>query len=110
MSTLGAVHGIKWHKEVKIVIAGEEKVLDAGGLLREWTNLTMKEIVHPESGMFKLAETEDVTYKINYDADPVDHVLDCFRLLGIIVGKAIFERIPINAFLDRTIIRHMLGQ
>lgn len=110
MSTLGAVHGINWHKEVKVVIAGEEKVLDAGGLLREWVNLTMKEIIHPESGMFQLAETEDVTYKINSEADPDEHVLDCFRLLGIVVGKAIFERVPLNAFLDRTIIRHMLGQ
>jgi E3 ubiquitin-protein ligase HUWE1 len=109
MSTLGAVHGVNWHKEVKVIIAGEEKVLDAGGLLREWINLTMKEIMHPESGMFELAETEDATYKMNSDADPVEHVLDCFRLLGIVVGKAIFERIPINAFFDRSIIRHILG-
>jgi E3 ubiquitin-protein ligase HUWE1 len=99
---------VNWHKEVKIIIE-EEKVLDAGGLLREWINLIMKEILHPESGMFNLAETEDVSYKINSDADPVDHVLDCFRLLGIVVGKAIFERIPLNAFFDRTLMRHMLG-
>lgn len=82
---------------------------DAGGLLREWINLIMKEIVHPESGMFELAETDDVTYKINTGAEAMDHVLDCFRLLGIVVGKAIFERIPINAYFDRTIIRHILG-
>jgi E3 ubiquitin-protein ligase HUWE1 len=69
----------------------------------------MKEIVHPESGMFELAETDDVTYKINTGAEAMDHVLDCFRLLGIVVGKAIFERIPINAYFDRTIIRHILG-
>ncbi len=60
--------------------------------------------------MFELAETEDVSYKINSNADVDDHVLDCFRLLGIVIGKAIFERNPINAYLDRTIIRHMLGQ
>ncbi len=45
MSTLGSISGINWHKEVKIIIENE-KVLDAGGLLREWTNLIMKEIIH----------------------------------------------------------------
>ena len=110
MSTLGAIHGINWHKEVKVIIAGEEKVLDAGGLLREWINLTVKEMMHPDSGMFVLADTEDATYKINADADTDEHVLDCFRLLGIVVGKAVFERTPINAFFDRSIIRHILGQ
>ena len=68
----------------------------------------MKEIIHVESGMFELAETEDISYKINANADPCDHVLDCFKLLGIVVGKAIFERIPLNVFFDRTIIKHML--
>lgn len=110
MSTLGAIHGINWHKEVKIIIAGEERVMDAGGLLREWINLLMKEIIHPESGMFVLAETDEITYRINSNADPCDHVLDCFRLLGIVVGKAIFERTPINVYFDRTLIRHILGQ
>ena len=108
MSTLGSISGINWHKEVKIIIENE-KVLDAGGLLREWTNLIMKEIIHPESGMFEIAETEDVSYKINANADVDEHVLDCFKLLGIVVGKAIFERNPINTYFDRTIIRHMLG-
>lgn len=30
-------------------------------------------------------------------------------LLGIVIGKAIFERIPINSFLDRTILRQLIG-
>ena len=57
--------------------------------------------------MFWLAETDD---KINSKADPVDHFFDCFRLLGVVVGKSIFERTPINVFFDRSLIRHMLGQ
>jgi E3 ubiquitin-protein ligase HUWE1 len=73
MSTL--VHGVNWHMKVKVIIAGKEKVLDAGGLLREWINLTIKEIMHPESRMFELAEKEDATNKISSDADPVEHVL-----------------------------------
>lgn len=108
MSTLGAMTGIDWHKEVKIIIE-DEKVLDAGGLLREWISLTMKEIVHAESGMFDLADTDDITYRINHNADIDEHVLDCFKLLGIIIGKSVFERTPINAYMDRSIIKHLLG-
>ena len=57
-----------------------------------------------------MAETEDVTYRINPDADfTCDHIINCFKLFGKIIGKAIFERIPLTAYLDRTIIKHILG-
>jgi len=44
------------------------------------------------------------------DADVDEHILNCFKLFGKAIGKCIFERIPLNAFLDRTLIRHILGQ
>lgn len=59
--------------------------------------------------MFKVAGTKDVSYKINKDADHDDHMIDCFRLLGKIIGKSIFERMTVNAFLDRSIINYILG-
>lgn len=46
---------------------------------------------------------------MNSEADPVEHIIDCFKLLGVVVGKCIFERIPLNIFFDRTIIKHILG-
>ncbi|CAD8074109.1 unnamed protein product [Paramecium primaurelia] len=109
MTTLNMYKEINWHKEVKVHIDGD-KVLDAGGLLREWANLIMKEIIHPESGMFQLADCEDVSYKINCEADTDEHIIDCFKLLGIVVGKCIFERIPLNIYFDRSIIKHIIGQ
>ena len=30
-------------------------------------------------------------------------------MLGVIIGKAIFERIPVNCFMDRTILRQLCG-
>ena len=75
MTTLNMYKEINWHKEVKVHIDGD-KVLDAGGLLREWANLIMKEMVHPESGMFALADCEDVTYKFNGQADTDEHIID----------------------------------
>lgn len=109
MTTLNMCKEINWHKEVKVQIEGD-KVLDAGGLLREWASLIMKEIVHPESGMFQIADCEDVSYKINNEADIDEHIIDCFKLLGTVVGKCIFERIPLNVYFDRSILKHMLGQ
>jgi len=70
--------------------------------------MIMKEIFHPNTGLFILAETEEVTYRINPSADFDDHIFECFRLFGKIIGKAIFERIPLNAFLDRTLLKYIL--
>ena len=55
--------------------------------------------------MFIIAETDDVTYRINPDIDIDEHILNCYRLFGKILGKAIFEKIPLNIYLDRTLIK-----
>jgi len=46
-----------------------------------------------------------VTYKLNNKADHDEHIYSLFRLYGKVLAKAIFERIPLNTYLDRTIIR-----
>lgn len=61
-------------------------------------------------GMFINAETSDVSYKVNKDADYDEHIINCFKLLGKIIGKTIFERITMNAFFDRTLINYILGR
>jgi hypothetical protein len=59
--------------------------------------------------MFCLSETDDVTYRINPEAETNEFIIDWFKLLGKIIGKAIFERIPLNTYLDRTLIKHILN-
>ena len=56
-------------------------------------------------GLFCLADTNEITYKINPEAENCDHILNCFRLFGKVLGKAIFERVPLEAYIDKTIIR-----
>lgn len=56
------------------------------------------------------AETADVSYKINREADHDEHLIDCFKLLGKIIGKAIFDRITIDAFLDRSVVNYIIGK
>jgi len=60
LTSLSTISNVNLYKEIKIEIDGE-KVQDAGGLLREWAYLIVKEIFHPNYGLFVLAETEDVT-------------------------------------------------
>ena len=60
----------------------EDKVNDAGGLLREWTHMIMKEILDYNIGIFVIADTDDVTYKINSEAEIDDHIIACYRMLG----------------------------
>ena len=78
-------------KELKIDFIGD-KVLDAGGLLREWLLLLFKELTHPNLGLFMLAETEDVCYRINPEVGSDEYFRDCYKLCGKAIGKAVFER------------------
>jgi hypothetical protein len=87
------MNSVNLHKEIKVEFVGD-KVNDAGGLLREWMTLISKEIFNPNTGLFILADTDDITYRINLFADLDEHIINCFKLFGKIVGKTIFERIP----------------
>lgn len=44
----GFYKNINWRKEVKIIFSDEE-VEDAGGVIREWMNLAIKEIFDPKT-------------------------------------------------------------
>ncbi len=60
--------------------------------------------------MFLMADTKFGVYKINTNAENDEYTLELFSLLGKIIGKALFERIPINCYLDKTIINYILGK
>ena len=49
-------------------------------------------------------------YKLKWDED-IDEEFssELLILYGVILGKAIFEKIPINSYLDRTLLRQLLS-
>lgn len=50
-------------------------------------------------------------YKIKWDKDlDFEFAESLFSLFGTILGKAIFERIPLTCYIDKTLIRHLCGQ
>lgn len=63
------------HKEVKIEFIGE-KVNDAGGLLREWIHMVIKEVFDESTGIFAIADTDDIMYKLKWD-DDLDEEFSC---------------------------------
>ena len=98
---------VNMYKEVKIEFAGD-KVNDAGGLLREWMHLVIHEMFDESTGIFRLCNTDDTMYRLKWDED-IDEEFsgELLILYGVILGKAIFEKIPINSYLDRTILRQL---
>ena len=105
--TVKTLDSFDLHKELKITFQ-DDKVLDAGGLMREWIYLIM--IKFANSGLFQKADTEQVTYKLNADNEKTDKIVEIARNFGLVLGKAIFEKVPIQLYLDRTIIRCLLSQ
>lgn len=91
LSSMVCIMKCNMHKEVKVDFVGDQ-VLDAGGLLREWLHLLFKELTHYGLGLFVLAETEDVCYRLNPDLQLDEHLVNCLRLCGKAIGKAVFER------------------
>lgn len=73
--------------------------------------MIIKEIFNFDSGIFVFANNEGETmYSLKWDEELDEEfsgkLLD---MLGVVIGKAMFERIPINCFMDRTILRQLCG-
>ncbi len=89
----------------------DEKIaLDAGGLMREWMNLCIKEIFDPSLGMFKLCDSTSTYYKFHLNEQVLDLFEVASEILGVVIGKAIFERIPLSCPLNYTILRQLCTQ
>ncbi len=57
------------------------------------------------------ADTEgDTMYSLKWDEEfDEEFGGKLLWMLGVIIGKAIFERTPVNCFMDRTILRQLCG-
>lgn len=49
---------INFNLETRISFEDDKGAIDAGGLFREWVNLSIIEAFSPDLGMFKLCETD----------------------------------------------------
>ena len=70
----------------------------------------MKELFSEYLGLFQTANTLEFSYKINEESKYVDNYLTMFYFFGKVLGKAMFDRIPLNVCLNRSVFKAILGQ
>ena len=92
---------------LQIAFAGEDSVGD--GLRREWFDLTTKEILDPNSGLFVMKDGRTLQPNPNSaTAAGADH-LPHFALLGRISGLALYHREPLDAQWSNAFVKAAIG-
>lgn len=91
--------------EFQIQFIGEI-AMDAGGVMKEWVNILIKQLFSEEMNLFCRTKTDEVAYIIS----PQEMQPELYYFTGRILGKAIFENIPINCPLCKTLYKHLLDR
>lgn len=89
--------------EFQIQFKGEN-AMDAGGLMKEWVNLLIKSLFSEEMGLFTRTKTDQVSYILTTN----NTYTELFYFTGKLLAKAIYENIPINCPLCKTVFKHLL--
>ena len=93
----------------------DEIAKDVGGVYREWYSCLFKEIFEEKkNNFFKLNNNEGLgkqTYIIPFieKNDIHQELLDYYKFIGKIIGKALFDKITINYNLNQNLIKLLLG-
>jgi len=85
--------------------------IDAGGLAREWFKLVTEELFHPAFGLWQPSAVNQMCMDINpasLRCCPLNHLV-CFRFLGRILAKALFDQQLVVGHMIRPLYKHLLG-
>ena len=103
------IPGLDLRKELKIHFL-DEICQDAGGLIREWFTILTEELFSDEFGLFIKTKTPIISYTINPDSKHLmKNHLEYYQFSGQILSKALFERVPIKAYLAKSLIKRLIG-
>lgn len=97
-------------KRWRIEFSGEPGI-EAGGLTREWFQLVTEQIFDPDRGLWLSSVNNQMSMQIN----PASHILcpddylKFFRVLGRVMGRALFDRQLIKGHMVRHLYKHLLG-
>mmetsp|Transcript_24568 Transcript_24568/g.17291 ORF Transcript_24568/g.17291 Transcript_24568/m.17291 type:complete len:111 (+) Transcript_24568:166-498(+) len=70
----------------------------------------MKEFMSEDLSLFIKANTEEFSYKVNVDLTLGVDYLNLYYIFGKCLAKALFDRIPVNICLNRSIFNALLGK
>lgn len=115
------IDGMDMHKEIKIHYVGEQ-AQDAGGVFRDWitdlcrslfgaSNTDMEDgSCGLEGHLFKQVRCrEDLTYFPNPRSKSMQS-LQFYKFAGLVLGKAMFDKIPVNIKLHRVLLKRLVGR
>jgi hypothetical protein len=69
----------------------------------------MQELLNQNLGLFTVASTPEFSYKINEDSIHIDNYQQLFFFFGKVLGKALFDNIPVNVCLNKSIFKTLIG-
>ena len=101
---------MKEPRKVLRVTFKNEVSRDVGGISREFFTTIMQELFNEGYGLFKAANTEQFSYKVAVDSSEIQGHEELFYFFGKLLGKAMFDRIPLNLCLNRSIFNALLGK
>jgi len=78
------------------------------GVMREWFNVLLAEIVNPEYGLFSQS-ADGCTFQPNSQSSVNPDHLNYFRFAGQILGLAMFYRQLVDVHFTRSFYKHLLG-
>jgi hypothetical protein len=90
------------------VTFGEEEGIDAGGLTNEWNSIVCREMFREEHGLFVLCGN-GLSYQPNPNNESNIDKLSYFNFIGVFVGKALVDRILLDAHFSAAFNKHILG-
>ena len=83
---------------------------DVGGISREFFTTIMREMFTEAFGLFRQANTEQFSYMIAEDSREIVDYEALFRFFGRLLGKALFDRVPLNVCLNQSVYLALLGK
>ena len=101
--------GFEFNKEIKIFFVGEQ-AQDAGGLMREWITELTNDIFSKMTNLFQI-EADSSYFPSVSEAQktyPNKEHLQYYKFAGCILGKAIFDKIPISPLLHLSLLYSVL--
>lgn len=83
--------------------------MDRGGISREYFQQVFKELLSDGLMLFSVSNTEQITYKVHDMSHEIMGVKDLCYFFGQLLGKALFDRIPVCVSLNHQILYALIG-
>ena len=86
-----------------------KKGIDEGGLTLEWINLTLREILDPNKGLF-VTSSNGVTLQPSRTSFLVPNHLLYFKYVGRLIAKSLVSKLNVEIDFTRSFLKHILSK